>query len=114
MNNTGVLYENAAVRFLIGKGYRVLQRNYKTRWGEIDIIAEKKGVIHFIEVKGRKEPCWYDPADAVQQRKIKKIRSCARWYQAQRQKEANMCIDVVAITDKPTGQEIQFFENITD
>lgn len=114
MKNKGADYEDAATRFLTDKGYRVVHRNYKTRWGEIDIIAERKGAIHFIEVKGRKEPCWYDPADAVRREKIKRIRNCALWYQAQQRKDADLRIDVIAITDTATGLSIQFFENVEE
>ncbi|TSC73632.1 MAG: putative endonuclease [Parcubacteria group bacterium Gr01-1014_44] len=48
---TGFLGENIAGRFLEGRGYKILARNYQKPWGEIDIIAEKEGVIVFCEVK---------------------------------------------------------------
>ncbi len=48
---TGEIGENLAVRFLVKQGFTVLERNYTKKWGEIDIIAEKAGHLHFIEVK---------------------------------------------------------------
>jgi putative endonuclease len=47
----GELGENIAVRFLMKLGFEILDRNYTKKWGEIDIIAEKYGCLHFIEVK---------------------------------------------------------------
>ena len=47
----GELGENIAKRFLVKQGFSILERNYTKKWGEIDIVAEKKGKIHFVEVK---------------------------------------------------------------
>ena len=48
---TGFLGENIAKRFLESRGYKILAQNYKKPWGEIDLIAEKEGIIVFCEVK---------------------------------------------------------------
>jgi len=48
---TGEMGENIAIRFLMKQGYSILERNYTKKWGELDIIAEKKGRLHFVEVK---------------------------------------------------------------
>lgn len=50
-SRTGALGEEIAARFLERKGFRVAERNYRKPWGEIDIIAEKAGIVRFIEVK---------------------------------------------------------------
>jgi putative endonuclease len=47
----GELGEHIAVRFLVEKGFSILERNFTRKWGEIDIIAQKLGVLRFIEVK---------------------------------------------------------------
>ncbi|MDQ3076355.1 MAG: YraN family protein [bacterium] len=47
----GEVGENIATRFLVKHGYSIIERNYTKKWGEIDIIAQKSGKIHFIEVK---------------------------------------------------------------
>lgn len=47
----GKLGEDLACKYLKGKGFSILERNYTKKWGEIDVIAEKDGAIHFIEVK---------------------------------------------------------------
>lgn len=48
---TGEIGENIAVKFLMKHGFSILDRNYTKKWGEIDIVAEKSGKIHFVEVK---------------------------------------------------------------
>lgn len=48
---TGRLGEELAGRFLMKRGYKIVDRNYRRPWGELDIVAEKKGKIHFVEVK---------------------------------------------------------------
>lgn len=50
-NIIGSLGEDIACKFLTSKGFSVIQKNYRKKWGEIDIIAEKDHVIHFVEVK---------------------------------------------------------------
>ncbi len=48
---TGEIGEDVAVKHLMKLSYKILDRNYRKKWGEIDIVAKKDGVIHFIEVK---------------------------------------------------------------
>lgn len=48
---TGEEGENVAAKFLMKQGFKVLERNYTKKWGELDIVAEKDGKIHFVEVK---------------------------------------------------------------
>lgn len=49
--NKGNMGEDIACKFLIGKGFKVIARNFQKPWGELDIVAEKDAVTHFIEVK---------------------------------------------------------------
>ena len=48
---TGEIGENVAVKFLMKHGFRILDRNYTKKWGEIDVVAEKDSKLYFIEVK---------------------------------------------------------------
>lgn len=50
-DNVGKIGESVVARYLLTGGYSILSRNYRKKWGEIDIIAQKNNIIHFIEVK---------------------------------------------------------------
>ena len=51
----GRIGEDVATRFLIGKGFKIIARNYRKPWGEIDIIARDEDVVVFVEVKANKK-----------------------------------------------------------
>lgn len=76
----GRLAENAAAEFLKASGYRIRQCNYKTKFSEIDIIAEDQGVICFIEVKARHSLNLGNPLDAVSLKKQRQIAKSAINY----------------------------------
>lgn len=77
---TGCGGEDMAYKYLISKGYKILARNFKTKIGEIDIIAKDKGVIVFVEVKTRKSDFFGLPREAVTPSKQRKIRMVATQY----------------------------------
>jgi putative endonuclease len=76
--------EEFAAKILEDEGYMILERNYRTRIGEIDIIAAKDAVVHFIEVKTRTSDEYGYPADAVTEEKQNTIRRSAEIYMARR------------------------------
>ena len=98
--------EEIAVDFLINNGYRVLMRNYKTKLGEIDIIAKDQDTLAFIEVKTRQTDRFGLPSEAVsgaKQRQISKAALC--FLKEKKLLHAKARFDVVSIiyssTDKP-------------
>lgn len=76
----GKAAENAAARFLKAKGYKILELNYKTKFGEIDIIAQQEGVICFLEVKARHSLNLGVPQEAVSTSKQRQISKVAVYY----------------------------------
>ena len=76
----GKAAENAAAKFLKAQGYKILERNYKNKFGEIDIIAKQKGVICFLEVKARHSLNLGVPQEAVSARKQRQICRVAVYY----------------------------------
>lgn len=52
-NLMGRAAEDEVAKYLVSKGYKIIERNWKNRWGEIDIIAARDGCVHFVEVKYR-------------------------------------------------------------
>jgi putative endonuclease len=72
--------EERAEKTLKKEGYRILEKNYRTRFGEIDIIAEEKGCLVFIEVKKRNTPTFGDPFHAINARKRQHLIKSALFY----------------------------------
>ncbi len=78
----GAWGESLTAEFLKEKGYRILARNYRCRFGEIDLIAERKGVLAFVEVKLRKNNDYGAPREFVTSAKQRKIRLTASFWLA--------------------------------
>lgn len=78
----GNFYEASVADFLIKNGYKILERNYFARFGEVDIIAEdiKKRILAFVEVKSKEKSSGVHPFEAVDERKQKKIILAAKEY----------------------------------
>ena len=77
---TGGVGEKIAEKYLKSKGYVILERNYKTDVGEVDIIANDGNYLVFIEVKARRTDEFGLPAEAVDERKQRKISMVAAQY----------------------------------
>ncbi|MFW6148489.1 MAG: YraN family protein [Atribacterota bacterium] len=80
MENIGEVGERLASKYLVKNGYHILEINYTVPFGEIDIIAEKKRCISFIEVKCRKSQKYGLPEEAITSHKKKKIIKVAQFY----------------------------------
>lgn len=76
----GLWGEEKAARFLIRQGYSIVTRNYRSRYGEIDIIAENEEYLVFAEVRLRKDVRFGTPEETVDQRKQQKLRLTAECY----------------------------------
>ncbi len=80
VNPTAVLGEDLATEYLQKKGYRIIERNFRQRYGEIDIIAIKDEVLVFIEVKTRKSERFGTPLEAITPWKLRELTSTAQFY----------------------------------
>ena len=79
-HKTGLAGQEAAEKFLINKGYKILARNYRIRTGEIDLILKHGTYIVFVEVKFRKNTAYGLPREAVGFTKQKRIINTAQHY----------------------------------
>lgn len=105
---TGKSGEEQGGRYLEKIGYRILERNYRCRLGEIDVIAEKDRKICFIEIKSRRSNRFGAPEEAVHYYKQKKILQVAQWYIKDRKiQDRSFSFDVLSIMWNETG-DIQF------
>ncbi len=89
--------EALAAEFLRKKGFSIVAANYKTRFGEIDLIAEDKKTVVFVEVKLRKNAKFGNPAEFVTFSKQKKLRASAEIWLSQNDTEKNLRFDVIEI-----------------
>ncbi|TFG90433.1 MAG: YraN family protein [Syntrophobacterales bacterium] len=111
----GTKGEDLAVACLKKEGYRIIERNYRCRYGEVDIIAMDKKDAVFVEVKGRKSDTFGSPEQAIGPAKQKKISKVALHYlQEEGLGDHNARFDVVAIRFIPQGTRIQLIRNAFD
>lgn len=91
--------EEFAAKTLEDMGYTILDRKYRTRMGEIDIIAARDGVLHFVEVKTRTGDDFGYPADSVTEEKQNHIRRVSDSYLAKRRLMwRSVSLDVIEVT----------------
>lgn len=96
----GTQGENIAVEYLQRNGYKVLERNYNCRFGEIDIIAYNYGFYVFIEVKSRNTLAFGMPREAVTLHKQQRIIGAAKhWLFKNRKTGVPIRFDVVEVID---------------
>ncbi len=79
---TGQRAETIAMRYIKRLGYRILERNWRTRWCEIDIVAQKKDVIYFVEVKYRGTNLQGSGLDYITSRKLNQMHFAAEFWMA--------------------------------
>ena len=100
----GIAGESAACAHLERQGYRVLARNARADRVELDIVAERAGVLVFVEVKTRLSARCGDPAEAVDPRKQARItRGAAAWLRASGFRARRVRFDVVTCERAPGG-----------
>lgn len=82
MNNIekGKLGEEIAFKYILSKGGRVIEKNYRTKMGEIDLIARLNGELVFVEVKSRSNINYGYPSESVNYKKKRKITNVAKYY----------------------------------
>lgn len=102
---TGQLGEQAAASYLERQGFRILERNWRCRSGEIDLIAFDDETLVFVEVRSRTNPTRFGTAvEAVDYRKIKQVRDVAAVYlKLNAAYGRQMRFDVVAVTFQTDG-----------
>ncbi len=102
--------EQAAADYLCQHGYVIKERNVRTPYGEIDLIAEKGDQVVFVEVKARTSASFGPPELAVTPRKQAHMLACADYY-AQQNEIEHWQIDVIAVERIKGEPQIMHFEN---
>jgi len=86
----GQLAETKAAEYLRSLGYTIIDCNWKTKWCEIDIIAERKGVVHFVEVKYRKNDAQGSGLSAITPKKLRQMKFAAQLWLAHKSVELSV------------------------
>lgn len=105
MSHLGISGEEKAALYLKRKGYRIVEKNFRCRLGEIDLIALKNRMIIFCEVKTRKNKEYGEPFEAVTRNKQERLRKLAEAYlQKNRKFDCDSRFDVISILLNSQGK----------
>lgn len=101
-SNVGNIGEDAAVRYLLSNHFILVMRNFKARYGEIDIIVRENETLVFVEVKTRSNNAFGSPEESVTPKKLREVVETAQYYLHIHPREAaNVRIDVIGIVLDP-------------
>jgi putative endonuclease len=105
--------EQAAAKYLRAKGYQILDKNARTPYGEIDIVARLEYVTVFVEVKARTSRSFGLPEEALTPRKLQHMLAAAEHYAAEHEIDTWQC-DAISVEGIPgVTPRIEHFENVT-
>ncbi len=114
--NTGQLGEDIAVKYLEKHGYKILGRNYRKPWGEIDIVAQQSNELVFIEVKTQNKEFEWRPEENITRHKKHQLSRIVTTYLKSNKipEDKNWRVDVLAITldFKTKNTQIEHIQNI--
>ncbi len=100
--------EELAISYLREQNYQIVERNfYAKKMGEIDIVAKKDAIWHFIEVKSAVAD--FDPIYNLTPKKLRRVINSSHYYMKLKNIDSIFSIDAIIIR----GEEIEFIENIT-
>ncbi|XOQ44075.1 MAG: UPF0102 protein [Clostridium sp.] len=111
-NKSGPFGEQCAAEYLKRKGFRILARNYRSRFGEIDIIAENNQYIIFAEVKTRERFFMVGPEEAVTPAKRIKIAKTALMYLRKNPTQLQPRFDVIGVITSKSGNQVRSLRHI--
>lgn len=117
-NPIAIRGEEAAVSYLAKKGYKIIDRNFRRGYGEIDIIGIKKDgkeqVLVFFEVKTRSSNEFGTPLEQITSWKLRTLIKTAQFYKLlHRELPESLRIDAVSVTISASGSSIEHIENIS-
>lgn len=109
-NDDGQLAEAKVAEYLEERGYVIRDRNWKTKQCEVDIIAEKNGCVHFVEVKYRTVSSQGDGFEYITPAKLRQMSFAAEYWVAQNRWEGEYVLSAASVSG-PTFQ-IEYIEEI--
>jgi len=110
-NELGEKGEKLAAEFLIKNGYQILERNWRFKKAEVDIIAKKNEILAIVEVKTRSSNYFGNPQDFVNQKKIKLLVEAINEYVISKDLDLEVRFDIIAILKNNNNFEIEHLED---
>ena len=110
-NELGKIGEQLATDYLLGKGYKILARNFFYDKAEIDIIAKKEETLVIVEVKTRNSDFFGDPQEFITKNKIKLLVKAANEYVISNDLDVEVRFDVISVLKNTTTELIEHFED---
>ena len=105
--------ERLAEQYLRAGGYQIVRSNFRTREGEVDLVASKDGELVFVEVKGRRSEKFGGPLESVGEIKLRRIIKVALTYIREYNWRGPFRIDVIGITwNARDGPQIEHLKNV--
>lgn len=110
-NELGKKGEQLAIAFLVKNDYKILEKNYRYLKAEVDIIAQKGGVLAVVEVKTRSTAYFGNPQDFVNPKKIKLLLSAIDHYVVEKDLDVEVRFDIIAIIHQKKETKIEHLED---
>lgn len=110
-NELGEKGEQLAVEFLQKEGYTILEKNWRFKKAEVDIIAQKKDMLVSVEVKTRTSNYFGNPQDFVNQKKIQLLVEAINEYVISKDLDVEVRFDIIAIIQNKSTTQIEHLED---
>lgn len=110
-NELGKQGEQMAIDYLIKKGYKIRDKNWRFQKAEVDIIAQKKDIIACVEVKTRSSNYFGDPQDFITKKKIKLLVKAMDHYIITKDLDVDVRFDIIAIVKNSTKNTLEHIED---
>ncbi len=110
-NTLGQFGEDLAADFLLKNGYKILERNWRFRKAEVDIIAQKENIVAIVEVKTRTSADFGNPQDFVKPKKIKLLVNAVNEYIVGKDMDVTVRFDIIAILQEGNKTNLEHLED---
>lgn len=113
-NEVGKIGEEIAKKFLVEQGYEIIEQNYKTKYAEIDLVAQNPKCLIFVEVRTKIGEIFGTPEETINKSKMRKIWGNAMAYVATKKWNGLCRVDAICIVLKPdySVERLNHYENI--
>jgi putative endonuclease len=105
-NEVGKIGEDLAKKFLEKQGYKIIEQNYRTKYAEIDLVAQNKKCLVFVEVRTKIGENFGTPEETINKAKLRKVLWNAKTYSAFKKWDGPSRIDAICIVLKALGRSL--------